>query len=270
MKKILIKIIVLSMISTVVTSKDISGYLYANYQSIDNVKKTLLLDGFDILGEYNAMNDEKYHIVVFTNDELKTEASKENRGFAAVIKVLVSDNDKELVFTNPEYFLHAFMQDDYQEDIAKSISAKLESSFGYLEVSKDALDDENLAGFHFMFGMPYYEDMIVVGNGENLLDTLEGKAGKNIVFKLQLKHSILLGIAMPNSDGESSYIPKIKGQKHSAFLPYMILIENNKAKILHAKYYLAISYPNLSMGDFMGISSTPGKIEDYISSLFNP
>lgn len=48
----------------------------------------------------------------------------------------------------------------------------------------------------------------------------------------------------------------------------MVLIEDNEAKIMHPKYYLAISYPKLSMGDFMSISSTPDDIEDYMKGLF--
>jgi len=44
-------------------------------------------------------------------------------------------------------------------------------------------------------------------------------------------------------------------------LPYTVLIEGDKAYTLHAKYYLALSYPLLSMGQFMTISSVPDAIE---------
>jgi hypothetical protein len=265
--KLLIGFMAMSMIVTVAMAKDVSSYLYANYKSADAVKSSLEAKGYDVVGEYDAMGDAKYHVIVFSNDALKDEASKENRGFAGVEKVLISENDNKLIFTNPEYFLHAFMQDDYKEQIAKNITTDLESEFGKMEASSDALEDDDIAGYHFMMGMPYYEDMIEIAEGDNLSNTLELNAGNNVVFKLKLQNSTLFGIAMPTEDGEASYIPEIKGQKHSAFLPYMVLIEDNKAKILHAKYYLAISYPNLSMGDFMGISSTPDAIEDYMTSL---
>ncbi len=267
MKKVLTGLIAMILVSAGLMAKDVSSYLYADYKSAGDVKQSLQTNGFEVVGEYDAMGDAKYHIVVFTDDAMKNQASKKNRGFAAVQKVLISDNDKKLIITNPEYFLHAFMQDDYKEDVASSISSKLAFAFGTLEPSADALDDDDIAGYHFMMGMPYYEDMIEIGKGENLLSKIQEKAGDNVVFTLKLKNSTLVGVAMTGKDGESSYIPEIKGQKHSAFLPYMILIEDNTAKILHAKYYLAISYPKLSMGDFMGISSTPGNIEDYMSAL---
>ena len=267
MTKVLATLVTTALLSTTMMAKEVSSYLYADYKSSDAVKSTLEAKGFSIVGEYDAMSNPDYHVIAFTNNTLKTEASKESRGFAAVEKVLVSTNDKKLIFTNPEYFLHAFMQDDYKESTAKSIESTLTSAFGKLQASSDAMDDDDLAGYHFMMGMPYYEDMQEIAEGKNLLSTLEKKAGDNIVFKLQLKNSTLVGVSMPTKNGEKSYLPKIKGEKHGAFLPYMVLIEDNKAKILHAKYYLAVAFPKLSMGDFMSISSTPDDIQEYMTSL---
>jgi len=115
--------------------------------------------------------------------------------------------------------------------------------------------------------------MIEVAKGKNLAQKLQTNAGDNIVFKIDMPKATLYGVAMPTEKGEKYYVSEIKGQKHAAFLPYMVLIEKDsdgeqEAKTLHPKYYLAISYPNLSMGEFMGISGTPGDIEDYFTALF--
>ncbi|WP_457743839.1 hypothetical protein [Sulfurimonas sp.] len=267
MKKLLLSGVLATLLTSSLMAKDISTYEYANLQSSDAVKTALTNKGFTVVGEYDAMGNPNYHIVAYTNDSLEDSASKENRGFAAVQKVLVDKTDKKLVFTNPEYFLHAFLQDDFKEADAQKINKALSAAFGTLSGSKDALEDDDIAGFHFMMGMPYYEDMIEIAEGSDLLQKLKKNAGKNIVFELKLKNSTLVGVAMPTADGEKSYVTAIEGQEHSAFLPYMILIEGNKAKIMHPKYYLAISYPELSMGQFMTISSTPGDIEDYMTAL---
>jgi len=37
---------------------------------------------------------------------------------------------------------------------------------------------------------------------------------------------------------------------------------------MHPKYYLAVSLPKLSMGEFMTISDAPGNIEDFFKGLF--
>ena len=269
MKKLLLSGALAALLTSSLMAKDISTYEYAAFKNSDAVKSALTTQGFKVVGEYNAMSNPNYHVIAYTNAALKKDAAKDDdRGFAAVQKVLVNKKDNTLVFTNPEYFLRAFLEDDFKEPTAENINKALSTAFGKLTGSEDALEDDDLAGYHFMMGMPYYEDMLEVAKGKNLLEKLKKNAGKNIVFEIKLKNTTLLGVAMPTKDGEKSYVPEIKGEKHSAFLPYMVLIEEDEAKIMHPKYALAVSYPKLSMGQFMGISSTPDDIEEYFEGLF--
>ncbi|MEN4053736.1 MULTISPECIES: hypothetical protein [Sulfurimonas] len=268
MKKILLSGLVTMLLGASLVADNVSSYEYASFKSVNDVKSALHDNGLKVIGEYDVMGDPSYHVIAYTCPTLTNDASKEDRAFAAVQKVLVNSSDNELVLTNPEYFLHAFMQDDFKEEHAKKVNAKLANAFGTLKGSQDGLDDDDIAGYHFMMGMPYYEDMIEVAKGDNLVQKLEKNAADNIAFKIQAGKATLYGIAMPTEKGEKYYVPEIKGQKHTAFLPYMVMIEGDEAKILHPKYYLAISYPNLSMGNFMSISGTPGDIEEYMAGLF--
>jgi len=269
MKKLLLSGALAALLTSNLMAKDVSTYEYAAFKNTDAVKSALTTQGFNVVGEYDAMANPNYHVIAYTNPTMKQDASKdEKRGFAAVQKVLVDKKDNTLVFTNPEYFLHAFLEDDFKEATAQNINKALATAFGKLTGSPDALDDDDLEGYHFMMGMPYYDDMIEVAKGKDLLVKLKKNAGANIVFELPLKGATLVGVAMPTANGEKSYVPKIKGEKHSSFLPYMVLIEDDEAKILHPKYALAISFPKLSMGQFMSISSTPDDIEEYFKGLF--
>lgn len=265
MKKVLFTLLIAA---ATLMAQEVSTYLYAPFAKADSVKQTLSSHGFTTVGEYDAMGDPNYHIVVYTSDELKSMASKKDRGFAAVQKVLVDAKDHTLVLTNPDYFERAFMQKDLDEAKLAAVSKRLHEAFPTLTPSKQKLKKSKLAGYHFMFGMPYYEDMITVAKGDNLAAKLEKNAGSRVVFKLPLQNATLYGVYMDTKDGEKHYVTKLHQEKHCAFLPYMVLIEGNKAKILNAKYYLAISLPDLSMGQFMRISSTPGHIEDFFESLF--
>jgi len=267
MKKIVISSVLTTLLASSLFAKDVSTYEYAALKSNTEVKNALSKNGFTVVGEYDAMQNPDYHVVAFTNNAMKNVASKDDRGFAGVQKVLINKKDKQLVITNPEYFMHAFLQDDFKEDTALNVNAALAAAFGKMTGSADALEDDDIADYHFMMAMPYYEDMIEIGEGDNLVEKIKTNAGKNLVFALKLKNSTLIGVAMPTEKGEAYYVPKIKGEKHAAFLPYMILVEGNKAKIMHPKYYLAIAFPKLSMGEFMAISSTPGEIEDYMTGL---
>ena len=263
MKKLITAVLFLSIS---LFAKDVSSYLNASYQPTDKVKSALSANGLKVIGEYDAMGDAKHHIVVYTCPGILKLASKKDRGFAAVQKVMIDAEKKSLVMTNPEYFMAAFLQGDNDTKIAAKVTSKLSAAFGTLTGGASTLEDDDIADYHFMMGMPYYEDMIEVAEGKGLAAKLEKNAKGKIVFTQKAGNATVYGIAMPKIEKE--YVSTIKAAPHAAFLPYMVMIEGDKAMILHGKYYLAISNPTLSMGDFMGISSTPDDIEEQITALF--
>ena len=67
-------------------------------------------------------------------------------------------------------------------------------------------------------------------------------------------------------NGEGKFMPKIDlgTPKHTAFLPYEFLVVDNKVHMLHGRYRIALSFPDLSLGTFMKIVSTPGDIKDLL------
>ena len=89
------------------------------------------------------------------------------------------------------------------------------------------------------------------------------------MFKLDIKgdgSSFLCGVALP--DGLEGFNEKLDTMDQSHLLPYMVLIEGGKADILHAKFYLALSFPRLTMTEFMRIMSVPGDIENSFKADF--
>ena len=64
-------------------------------------------------------------------------------------------------------------------------------------------------------------------------------------------------------------MPKIdfNTPRHTAFLPYEMLVYGNKVYMLHGRFRIALSFPDLSMGTFMKIVSTPGAIESMLQSI---
>jgi hypothetical protein len=228
----------------------ISAYYSAPYADAKAVKSNLGKAGFKVLTTYSPAKKEYLKVIVFTNSKLTSIASKKSRGFAAVQRVLVNSKAKTVLATNPTYWLKAFMQKDFiGGDTA--ITASLTKALGKLTPTADALASGKLSHYHFMMSMPYYEDML------ELKDS--AKSVKNKLFEVKLANgSTLVGLKM--SKGDESFISTI-GEDKALVLPYTVLLEGGKAYALHAKYYLAISYPKLTMGEFMKISSIPGKIE---------
>ncbi len=243
---------VVSVASVAVQAKE-TAYYTAAYADAGSVASKLKSAGFTVLATYHPAKKGYLNVIVVTNSALKNAASKPKRGFAAIQKVLVNDKAKTVLTTNPTYWLKAFLQKDYSASAASATKKALGKALGKLSPTKDALSSGDLAGYHFMIGMPYYEDMLEIKKGAS------GVKGSKKVFALKLNNgSTLYGVNMGKAT--ESFIGKI-GEDKALVLPYTVLIENGTAYALHAKYYLAISYPLLTMGQFMKISSTPDAIE---------
>ena len=257
------KLLVLFFVLISLKADDISTYLVGDYEDVESVKSKLSGSGFEVVATYPL--DKDGVSVVFTSDELKKEAAKKDRGFMGVLRVYIDKKENTISFTNPVYFGKAFMQDDYKEDIFKSLQEKIKAKFKNLKDSKEELDDGDIKEYHFMFGMPYYTDFEEVAKGSTNELLAKAKA-HSPVFVLKISdEKYLVGFDLkPETKG---FVQKI-GRKNGDVLPYVISIEDNKAKILHPKFYIALSYPKLSMGKFMTISNIPGDIIDEAEVIF--
>ena len=120
-----------------------------------------------------------------------------------------------------------------------------------------------------MGSMPYYQDSIVIGEGETeaLLQKAQTyKKGSQHLFTIKIAEGkYLVGY---NLGKRTAKFPEKIGIENAGLLPYTILIENNEARILAPKFYLAVSYPQLTMGQFMKIATVPGAIEKDLAKPF--
>lgn len=248
--KIIIALAAFVFSATSLHAGSVSAYYSAPYKDAGAVKSALTKEGFTVLNTYTPAGKSKLKVITYTSAKLKNMASKPKRGFAAVQKILVNTKAKTVLASNPTYWLKAFLQKDFKGGDA-AITASLTKALGKLKPTADTLSSGKLSGYHFMMAMPYYEDMIELKKG--------AKGVKNALYSLKLgSGATLYGVKM--SKGTEKFISKI-GEDKALVLPYTILIEDGKAYALHAKYYLAISYPKLTMGQFMKISDVPGTIE---------
>ncbi len=240
----------------VVSQGRISAYLRGKFIDVKTVEEKLKAAGFEIITTVPVNKKGTLLSVVFTDKSLVSMASKENRGFMASLRVLVDTKEKTISITNPIYMAKGFLQNDYDEKSAKKLLDKLITQFPNLSNSKDLLKFQLLAKYQFMNGMPYYENMIDVSSGDDLLERI--KDNKKVVFTQTLENSsTLIGIKLGK---RTRKFTKRIGRNNAAMLPYPILIENGKAKILDPKYYISYMYPLLKMSEFMTIATIPDAI----------
>ena len=266
-KTILTTLLFLFMGLSNLLAKDISTYLVGEYVDTKTASAKLQEAGFEVIAEYASVKDGV--TLVFTNEALKKEAAKPNRANAAVLRLFVDKKEKMISFTNPIYFGKAFMQDEYNAKVFEAELATINKAFPNLKDSIDKLDEDAIAEYHFMMGMPYYEDSDKLAEGSNaeLLEKARTyKNGKLLVFELKLsENSTLLGYDLAKRT--KKFVKKI-GRANAAVLPYCISIEDGKASSLEAKYYLAVSYPLLTMSTFTTIATVPGAIKKDLAKAF--
>ena len=231
----------------------ISAFLRGKFIEVNEVEEKLKKAGFEILASVPVDKKGTLISVVFTDQSLITMASKENKGFMASLRAIVDTKEKTFSVMNPLYVTKGYLQDDYDEKAAKALLVKLIESFPGLKNSKDALKFQLLPKYQFMNGMPRYTDMIEVAEGDDLLEKI--KDNDRVAFTQTLENgSTLVGVKL--SKRTRKFTKRI-GRNNAAMLPYPMLIENGKAKILDPKYYIAYMYPMLKMTEFMTIATTP-------------
>ena len=122
-----------------------------------------------------------------------------------------------------------------------------------------------------MFGMQKFDDVVKLNefaDFEDAVNTIDGKLADSddLVYSIELPDEKLklYGIAVSGEKGEEHFLPIIDIAKpqHTAFLPYEVLIVDKRALMLHGRFRIALSFPDLTMMTFSKIMSTPGNIKD--------
>ena len=263
--------VLLGMATVVLGTETTPTDFKADYLELEALKQKLADHGLEVLGTHQVAGSNDYTVLVYTCTEFKQAARLTGRGFIAALRILHNGKDRELVVSNPEYYMRAFLQKDYEEGMAKPVSDALAAALGTLMPTDDSMKTKKLAKYNFMIGMPHYDDFARVAKGDSaeLCKKLEANAKDRIVFKLNVSEdgsSVLYGVALPVEIEKFNETLETMGQSH--LLPYTVLIENGEANILHAKFYLALSFPQLTMGEFMKIMSVPGDIKDSFKADF--
>ncbi|MDA9344116.1 hypothetical protein N9R06_03390, partial [Algibacter sp.] len=244
-------------------------------------------NSFTVLGTYNPSNKSSLKVIAFTRTDLSNVSVKvKDRGaLAAVFKVgFVKKNDKVIIsYTNPDYILRAYLRDNYNayRSTFKTFSADLKTVFSAIgnEFTPfgGTVQADKLRKYHYKILMPYFSDPVVLNEFasfeegvKTIENALNSKAGNTkLVYKLVYNNAkvAVFGVGLLNKeDGESYFLPII-GEDHVAALPYEIILQDKVATMLHGKYRLALHWPDLTMGTFMKIMSTPGDIEDTLEAL---
>jgi len=255
--------------------------------AMSTVKTTLQNAGFNVIGDYNPAGSENLGVVCYTCPGLeKIALDFADRGaLAATLKIGFKKDDSgvKISMLNPTYLFYAYFIEgvDRHEKELLAISEKAKTAMK--NVGTDftpfggELTKKELQKYHYKMMMPYFEDAEELNEFVSFEAGLKiiqnnlkiGKGNTKKVYELIYtdKKVAVFGVALLNAeDGEPKFLP-IVGDDNVAAMPYEIILQGKTVSILPGKFRLAVSWPELTMGTFMKIMSTPGDIEDTLEGL---
>ena len=293
MKYPIIHILLLALLPVFVSAEELKPYILAGIdqgsleESQTSIIAQLAVQEFEVLGSYSPADDDTLGVICVTHELLKEAATEAGGllGFASVLRVgLHATPDGTVVsYMNPQYWGNAYFREDFPkvEDSYATLEKKLHEALADLGESrfepfgsKKGKSEKKLRKYHYMMAMPFFDDVVELNSDtpyDDSIECIESRTAAEdseveIVYSLKFpeRKMALYGVALTGAKGEVKFLPKIdfKEPRHVPFLPYEILVLEDKVVMLHGKYRIALSFPDLSMGTFMKISSTPGDIAD--------
>ncbi len=256
-------------------------------QVTQTVETELEKQGIKVLGSYHPIESPGRMVIGITSDDLIQAVKKTGglTGFATAWKVALTEEDGKVIisYNTPEYWGNAYFRKKYSdvEDLYANYTSALKialancgQSSGETFGSEDGLEPKRLQNYRYKVLMPQFDDtkeLAKFNSYQEAVTTIDNHFKNGIsdltkVYEISIpeKEIKLYGVGLSGEDGEGKFMPKIDiaNPKHTAFLPYEILVLENEVHMLHGRYRIALSFPDLSMGQFMKIVSTPGDIQD--------
>ena len=264
----------------------VNAYDVSLSESIEQVKDLLNKAGFDVIGEYHPENNQQLYVIAYTRDDIKSIVKNfADRGMmAATLKIgfVVKEGKTVVSLLNPMYMFYAYLLEGiekYEGELIK-IDADLKSTFsslGSLEGFGGELSKKELKKYRYKIMMPYFTspvELMEFSSFEQGLEiirkNLENKKGNCVkvyeVVDIETQTAVFGVGLLDNEKGEVNFLPVIS-EDHIAAMPYDIILQKNTATMLHGRFRFALYWPELTMGTFMKIMSTPGNVEDFMEDL---
>jgi hypothetical protein len=245
------------------------------------VETRLASQHFRPIGRYLPPAIPSHGTVIVTDKRLL--ATIRDLGGAAIVGAGIRVGvraDGAVYYTNPDYWYRAYFRRRYDsvQPAVKDVAARLKRALGggaALGADVSALD---LADYRYMIGMERFDsrknELNTFASFEAAVRTIRTNLARGVgktaeVYEVVMadRQIAVFGVAMNDpAKGDGMWVPKL-GVDHIAALPYEIYVVGNKANALYGRYRIALSWPGLGMGTFIGVREVPWLIRETLAAV---
>lgn len=248
---------------------------------VAQVEKKLQAEGFTVVGRHAPKGLSGRASLVVT-DRAVLEAIR-NIGGSAIIAAGIRigvQSDGSVSIMNPDYWYRAYLRGNFKsaQPALRSVQSRLARALGAGAEFGGDVPEADLPNYRYMFGMERFDsansELSSHASFEDAVRAVQDNLAKGVGDTAQVYEVLMperkiavFGVAMGNpGDGEGWWVNKI-GPEHIAGLPYELFIVDNKVYALFARYRIALAWPALGMGQFMGIINAPDAIRGTLTRV---
>lgn len=245
------------------------------------VEKKLQAEGFTVIGRHTPKGMPRHASLVVT-DPAVLEVIRSIGGSSVIasgIRIGVQ-SDGTVSYMNPDYWYRAYLRGQFKtaQAAVKSVQMRLTKALGEGNAFGGDVPEADLPNYRYMFGMERFDSAnSELSTHASFGDALKavrdnlsrGVSATSRVYEVVIpeKEMAVFGVAMSDpGDGEGWWVNKI-GADHVAGLPYEMFIVGNKVYAPYARYRIALAWPALGMGQFMGIINAPEAIRNTLTRV---
>jgi hypothetical protein len=245
------------------------------------VEARLAAQQFEILGRHQPAGLPNHGTIIVTDKRLR-EAARQVGGAAivgAVVRVGVRA-DGATFYANPDYWQRAFFRRGFEavQPLVADVQRRLGVALGVGQAFGGNESPLDLANYRYMIGMEGFESnknlLREFPSFESAVQTIRANLGQGVrdtalAYELVLpaqKLAVFGATLNSRVSGEATWIKKL-GPDHIAAMPYEIYVVDRQAGALYGRYRIALGWPALGMGTFMGIRDVPLQIKETLSMV---
>lgn len=241
---------------------------------VEQVEKKLQAEGFTVIGRYLPKGIPGHATVVVTDPAMQT--ALRSAGGSAVIASGIRVGvlaDGTVSYVNPDYWYRAYLRGQFKaaQPSVRAVHTRLAKALGEAGSFGGDVAEGDLENYRYMFGMERFDSInselashasfeAAVKAVRDNLASAAGSTSRVYEVVAASNQTAVFGVALNDpAEGDAFWVNKI-GADHMAGLPYEVFVVGNKVYGLYGRYRIALAWPALGMGQFMGIMKTPDAI----------